>query len=128
MVLFLSIILSVILVGSMLILKDLPFVSGTILASGAGERWSVRILAPVLLIAGVTVPLFLGHDSIHGDAGLFAPTEAGAILSVGLATLLAVVATGRFSRFPAIAYAFMAALAGVSLAAGNKLDISTSGS
>ena len=111
MVVILSIILSVILVGALLILKDLPFVSGTILASGAGERWSVRILAPVLLISGVALPILLNDNKIINAAGMFAPTDAGVILSIGLATLLAVAVTGRFSRFPAVAFAFMAALA-----------------
>lgn len=128
MIFILSIIISVILVGSLLILKDLPFVSGTILASGAGERWSVRILAPVIIVAGVILPLFLGKDPISLAAGRFAPVDAGVILSIGLATFLAVVVTGRFSRFPAVAYAFMAALAGASLAAGNSLELSTCGS
>ncbi|MBR5660960.1 MAG: hypothetical protein IKW99_05365 [Bacteroidales bacterium] len=128
MVFILSVILSVIIVGSLLILNDLPFVSGTILASGAGERWSVRILSPVILIAGVMLPLFIGNNPIQAAAGVFSPSEAGVVLSIGLATLLAVVATGRFSGFPAIAYAFMAALAGASLASENKLDLSTCGS
>lgn len=125
MVVILSIILSVILVGALLILKDLPFVSGTILASGAGERWSVRILAPVLLISGVALPILLNDNKIINAAGVFAPTDAGVILSIGLATLLAVAVTGRFSRFPAVAFAFMAALAGTKMASGESLDFST---
>ena len=124
MVVILSIILSVILVGALLILKDLPFVSGTILASGAGERWSVRILAPVLLISGVALPILLNDNKIINAAGVFAPTDAGVILSIGLATFLAVAVTGRFSRFPAVAFAFMAALAGTKLASGESLDFS----
>ena len=124
MVVILSIILSVILSGALLILKDLPFVSGTILASGAGERWSVRILTPVILLAGVAMPIFLNNYQILNAAGDFAPADAGVILSIGLATFLAVAATGRFSRFPAVAFAFMAALTGAKLATEGSIDLS----
>ena len=124
MALLLSIIFSSLLLGSLLILKDLPFVEGTILASGAGERWSVRILTPILLLGGMIVPIYLGGSPSSETLVEYSTSGTVTILAISLATFLAVKITGRFSRFPAIAYAFMAAIAGTTMASGNRLNAS----
>lgn len=118
----LSIIISTILSGSLLVILDLPVISGTILASGAGERWSVRIAGPVFLFAGILFPVLTGIDPMTTQADTIVEScTPGNILSAGLATFLTIAVSLRFSRFQAVPYTFLASLAGIALANGSGL-------
>lgn len=112
------IILSLLLSGSLLMLYDLPVIGGSILASGAGERVGVRILTPVLLLSGLLVPCILPEAGGPLAQGPVLPTGGSGALSVGIATAVSAVIVGRFSRFPAVPYAFIASLAGLAVASG----------
>ena len=119
----LYVIFSLLLIGAMLFLTDLPVVLGSILASGAGERWSIRILCPFILLAGLAVPFFIGVSPVSSSSvSLYIPSSPGEILSIGLATAFAILTTRQFSSYPAVPYSFMASIAGVALAAGYSPD------
>ncbi len=115
----LYIILSTLLAGILLVVRDLPVISGSVLASGAGERTCVRILTPVFFGAALIVPCFLPTIQWPGAGSLPASDD---ILPVGIATFAASMIVGRFSRYPAVPFAFIAAIGGVGLASGGSLD------
>ena len=53
---------------------------------------------------------------------LLLPVSTWSVLPVGLATAVAAMVAGRFSRFPAVPYSFIASLAGVSLALTGRIE------
>ena len=118
----LYIILSVVFAGTMLMLLDLPYVSGSILASGAGERIAVRILVPVLLLGGIVLPVLSPEHFTQMTQGLMKPEAVCNVLPVGIATAVTAVIILGFSRYAAVPFAFVAAVAGMGLACGGSLD------
>ena len=119
----LYIVISVLFAGTFMIMLELPFVSGSVLASGAGERIAVRVLAPLLLLGGLCVPVFWPEYFHQMTDGLLATYSIANILPVGIATAVAAMAVRGFSRYVAVPYAFVAALAGLGLAEGNVIKI-----
>ena len=123
---YLYIIASILLAGSLPVLRDLPVVNGSILASGAGERLSIRYLWPLLMLSCLVLPFFIDYSSVSDTAaGLYLPDSTRLVLPVGLATAVASMIAGLFCRFPAVPYAFIASLAGVSLALKGSINPST---
>ena len=123
------IIFSTLLVGSLAVLRDLPVVNGAVLASGAGERLSTRYLWPFVLLAGLAVPFLVTGDPLSAAAAsVFRPTSAADIIPVGLATAISAIVAGRFGRYIAVPFAFMASLAGISLAKVGQLNLIAAGS
>ena len=117
-------IFSTLLAGSLAVLRDLPVVKGTVLASGAGERLAVRFLWPLVLLAGLVLPCLLtGEPLTEAADSLFKPSTATEVLPVGLATAIAVIVAGRFGRYVAVPFAFIASIAGLSLASSGNLNI-----
>ena len=49
-------------VGILLMRLEFPAVAGPVYASGAQERWGVKLLIPLLVIAGLGLPFFLEED------------------------------------------------------------------
>ena len=119
----LYIVISVLFAGTFMIMLELPFVSGSLLASGAGERIAVRILAPLLLLGGLCVPVFWPEYFKQMTDGLLATDSIANILPVGIATAVSALAVRGFSRYVAVPFAFIAALAGLGLAEGNAIKI-----
>ena len=123
---YLYIIASILLAGSLPVLRDLPVVNGSILASGAGERLSIRYLWPLLMLSCLILPFFIDYSPVSDTAaGLYLPDSTRLVLPVGLATAGASMIAGLFCRFPAVPYAFIASLAGVSLALKGSINPST---
>ena len=123
---YLYIIASILLAGSLPVLRDLPVVNGSILASGAGERLSIRYLWPLLMLSCLVLPFFIDYSPVSDTAaGLYLPDSTRLVLPVGLATAGASMIAGLFCRFPAVPYAFIASLAGVSLALKGSINPST---
>ena len=119
------VIFSTLLVGSLVILRDVPIVNGAVLASGAGERLSVRFLWPVLVLACLVLPCVVPGDFLSGTAsGLFGPSTPSEILPVGMASVVAAMVAGRFSRNSAVPYSFIASLAGLALACNGQINTS----
>ena len=120
---YLYIIASILLAGSLPVLRDLPVVNGSILASGAGERLSIRYLWPLLMLSCLILPFFIDYSPVSDTAaGLYLPDSTRLVLPVGLATAGASMIAGLFCRFPAVPYAFIASLAGVSLALKGSIN------
>lgn len=115
----LYIIISSLLAGILLVTHDLPVIGGSVLASGAGERTCVRILTPIILLAGLVVPCFL--PTVLLPVANVLP-EPGNILPIGIATVSAALIVGRFSHYPAVPFAFVAAIVGTGLASGTGLN------
>lgn len=115
--LFLYVIISLVIAAGLLAWRDLPIICGSTLASGAGERYGVRILCPLIILAGLALPAML--PGLDGIFRMPVPAMAKNILPVGIATLVAVLTVFRFSRFPAVSFAFMGALVGLGLATGD---------
>lgn len=113
MMVFLNIVLAGILASVLLTRYDIPVVCGSVLASGSGETVSVRIMAPVLLSGGIALACFTpsGTQPVITDA---------AIWPVAIATFITAFITSRVSRFPAVPYAFMGAVAGCNHASGGS--------
>ena len=100
-------------------MRDFPVVTGSILASGAGEKLYMKILIP-LLAAGVIA--FCGlRPAPSGEAvsAALSLPSVKLLLPVGIATLASVVLTLRISRFPAVQFAFIGAIAGLERAYGS---------
>ena len=49
-------------VGILLMRLEFPAVAGPVYASGAQERWGVKLLIPLLVIAGLALPI---HSFAH---------------------------------------------------------------
>ena len=114
--------ISTLLAGTMLVVRDLPIISGSVLASGAGERTCVRILTPALLLAALVLPCFI--PTVQWPVADCLPATDD-ILPIGIATIAAVLIVERFSRYPAVPFAFMAAIGGAGFASGNGPDWQT---
>ena len=110
-------VLATVLCGTFLILRDVPVVGGSILASGAGEEWLVRILSPLFMLGALVLSCFLPGQLMEQTSALIGGVPAQMVLPVGIATIATAVITSLISRFPAAPLAFMGALAGLSRAA-----------
>ena len=125
---YLYIIVSILLAGALTILRDLPVVNGSILASGAGERLSFRYFWPLLILSCLVLPLLIGYSPVSDTAsGLFDPDTPKEVLPIGLATAVASMISGLFCRFLAVPFAFIGSLAGVSLAMNGSVSLSEFG-
>lgn len=118
----LYIVISVLFAGTFLMMLELPFVSGPVLASGAGERIAVRLLVPILLLGGLCVPVFWPEYFVNMTSGLLKVGGIANVLPVGIATAVAAMAVRGFSRYAAVPFAFIAALAGLGLAGGKAIN------
>lgn len=123
------VIFSTFLAVSLAVLRDLPVVNGAVLASGAGERLSTRFFWPFVLLAGLAAPCLVAGDPLSDAAvNILSPSSTADILPVGLATAISAIVAGRFGRYIAVPFAFIASLAGVSLASTGHLNFAAAGS
>ncbi len=123
------VIFSTLLAGSLAVLRDLPVVNGAVLASGAGERLSTRFFWPYVLLAGLAAPCLVAGDPLSDAAvNILGPSTVADILPVGLSTAISAMVAGRFGRYPAVPFAFISSLAGVSLANTGNLNFIVAGS
>ena len=100
-------------------MRDYPVVRGSILASGAGEKLYMKILAP-LLTAGIIVYCSLRPTpSVASVSEALSLPSVKLLLPIGIATLASAVLTIRISRFPAVQFAFIGAIAGLQRAYGS---------
>lgn len=122
----LYIIISLLLAASALMLMDYPYIGGSVLASGAGERIFIRVTAPFLLIAAIVLPCFYPEYFTQMTEGLLSPKSVANILPVGMATALSSAIMWKLSRFVAVPFAFIAAIAGLGLANGDTITFKES--
>ena len=100
---------------------ELPSVIGPVWASGAGERWSVKLLLPLLFL-GALVCAACGVPVEAGILPAFSTSDLPSLLVVVLATGVAVWVASLISPSTAAPFAFLGAVAGLRLATEGALD------
>ena len=104
------------LCGAMLLLRDYPVVEGCILASGAGERRSVRLLLPLLIAAGPGLLILTGDRTFADACPAILAVPFQNALALVIATAAAGIISNLISPYPAVPYAFTGAIFGLDLA------------
>lgn len=117
-----AVVLALLLVGLPLIRLEFPSVLGVIHASGADERISVKILVPLLLLGGISLPLLYPNGYTGIFLSLLPSGDLQSLLAISLGTLLAVSVASILHRWTAVPYAFMGAVFGCSLMVSGRLD------
>lgn len=105
---------------------EYPALSGVVCASGANERWSVKILVPILTVAALAV-LMLGllPAAEQPDWGVTLDLHAVAIISLGAAA--SVIVAAAIHRFTSVPYALAGALFGYQFMTEGGVDVSLVG-
>lgn len=105
---------------------EYPALSGVVCASGANERWSVKILVPVLAAAALAI-LMLGllPGEALTDWGITLDLHAVAIISLG--TAASVIVAAAIHRFTSVPYAMAGALFGYQFMTEGSVDVSLAG-
>ncbi|MBR3386612.1 MAG: hypothetical protein IKG84_00055 [Bacteroidales bacterium] len=101
--------------------SELPAVIGPVWASGAGERWSVKILLPLLFIGALVCAAW----GVPVDSGLlpaFPSSDLPSLFAIVLSTLAAVFIASLISADTAVPYAFLGSIAGFRLVTEGALD------
>ena len=113
--------------GILLMRLEFPAVTGPVYASGAQERWSIKLLIPLLALAGVALPFFIQEP--YGDALRALAPSAGphAVVLIVLGATAAVIVSAVIHPHTSVPYAVMGALAGYRFMAEGSLDWSQSG-
>ncbi|MBQ9463300.1 MAG: hypothetical protein IJU68_06545 [Bacteroidales bacterium] len=114
-----TIILATLLCGLFVVLKDLPIIKGSIQASGAGELPIVKLLAPSLMMTAVALFCISPGELQIPLSNLSAHLSSPQMLTLGIATAISALVCNMVSRFPAVQFAFVGALIGISQASGN---------
>ena len=101
--------------------SELPAIIGPVWASGAGERWSVKILLPLLFLGALVcaawgVPV---ESSVLPD---FPSADLPSLFAIVLSTLAAVAISALISSYTAVPFAFLGAVAGFRLVTEGALD------
>ena len=114
--------LSTLLPVLMLALRDIPVINGCTLASGAGEKIYMKIMLPLVFLA-----VLIFSSMPQAATGPFFQYMSGfpsgsLLLPVGIATFASAVLTLRVSRFPAVQFAFIGAIAGLKHAYGGGFN------
>ena len=101
---------------------EYPAVAGVVYASGANERWSVKILAPMLVAAALSVPFFV-HEP-YGDLlkQMVPPIDLHSVVIIGLGTSAAVIVSSVIHRWTSVPYALLGALLGYRFMLSDQLD------
>ena len=114
--------------GFLLMRLEFPAVSAPVNASGAQERWSVKLLLPVLVIAGIGIPIFIQEP--YGESLLSAAASADLrdIFIIVLGAAAAVAISAVIHRRTSVPYAVMGALFGYRFMADETFDWMRAGS
>ena len=101
--------------------SELPAVIGPVWASGAGERWSVKLLLPLLFV-GALVGAAWGKPVESGLFPAFPASDLPSLLAVVLSTLAAVAIASLISPYTAVPLAWLGSVAGFRLVTEGALD------
>ena len=104
-----------------IIRSELPAVIGPVWASGAGERWSVKILLPLLFL-GALVCAAWGVPVASGVFPAFSSSDLPALFVIALSTWVAVLVASLISPSTAVPFAFLGSVAGFRLVTEGALD------
>ena len=104
-----------------IIRSELPALIGPVWASGAGERWSVKILLPLLFI-GALVCAAWGVPVASGILPEFSSSDLPSLFVIVLSTWVAVLVASLISPSTAVPFAFLGSVAGFRLVTEGSLD------
>ncbi len=97
---------------------ELPVLSGSVLASGAGETRFVQVLAPLLLLAAIALSCFF-PDPIRANLDIIIGNlDPVRLLPASIATAASAALLSLVCRFPAVPGAFVGALLGTAMESG----------
>lgn len=108
--------------GIPLLLREFPVVLGSIRASGASERWSVKLLLPLLAAGGICAPFFL---DVPGWRPLWDAVPSGdlpSVIAIAVSAAAAVMISAVIHRWTALPYALMGAVLGCRLMVNGHID------
>ena len=105
---------------------ELPAVIGPVWASGAGERWSVKILLPLLFI-GALVCSAWGVPVESNLLPVFSSSDLPSLFVIVLSTLVAVAVASLISPYTAVPFAFLGSVAGFRLVTEGAFDWTLTG-
>ena len=100
---------------------ELPAVMGPVWASGASERWSVKILLPLLFV-GALVCAAWGVPVESGILPELATSDLPSLFVIVLSTAVAVSVASLISPSTAVPFAFLGSVAGFRLMTEGALD------
>ena len=100
---------------------ELPAVIGPVWASGASERWSVKILLPLLFV-GALVCAAWGLPVESGILPAFSSSDLPSLFVIVLSTAVAVSVASLISLSTAVPFAFLGSVAGFRLVTEGELD------
>jgi len=100
---------------------ELPAVMGPVWASGADERWSVKILLPLLFIGALGCAAW-GVPVEPGVLPVFSISDLPSLLVIVLSMLVAVSVASLISPSTAVPFAFLGSVAGLRLVTEGSLD------
>lgn len=104
------------------LLREFPVVLGSIRATGASERWTVKLILPLLAAAGLMSPFFLptpGWQTLW-DAVPF--SDLPSIIAISVGTVAAVMISAVIHHWTAVPYAFWGAILGYQLMINGRID------
>ena len=106
---------------------EYPALAGTVCASGAHERWSVKILAPLLAV-GALAALFLADLPIGRPMDwACTPLDQHAVVMIALGAAAAVTIASVFHKATSVPYAIVGALFGHQFLNEGSVDASLAG-
>ena len=108
--------------GIPLLLREFPVVLGSIHASGASERWSVKLLLPLLAAAGFMAPFFLEIQEWNALWEAVPSYDLPSAIAIAAGTAAAVMISAVIHRWTAVPYAFLGAIFGSQLMVNGRID------
>ena len=100
---------------------ELPAVIGPVWASGANERWSVKLLLPLLFV-GALACVAWGVPASSGILPVFSSSDLPSLFVIVLSTGVAVSVASLISPSTAAPFAFLGSVAGFRLMTEGALD------
>lgn len=119
----LTLLLALPLVMLPLLRLEYPVVNGLVHASGADERWSVKLLSPLLLLAALSLPPFFAPDSFSNQLLDILPrNNLSLVIAIALASALSVAIASAVHEWTCVPYAITGAVLGAQLMVGGHID------
>ena len=113
--------------GILLMKLEYPAIAGPLYASGAQERWSVKIMLPLLVLAALGIPFFIGEPYGEILAATVPSTDPRALVIITLGATAAVGVSAVISPRTSVPYAFIGAFLGYRFMADGTLDWTSTG-
>ena len=109
-------------VGILLMRLEFPSIAGPVYASGAQERWGVKLLIPLLVIAGLALPFFLEEDYGAGLRAAVPSIDPHALVVIVLGAAGGVGISAVIHRRTAVPYSIVGALFGYRFMAEGSMN------